>query len=361
MIQVCFVVHNSVSLNNLVPFIEYVKSDVRFAKPYITFFKNDHHFDLLNQDIAALQCHYIEFDMTLGTSSFDIVIFAAHGGGHLYPKRTLKIHIQHGAGAGKLVNGFNYTYGKNWVLQDDECIYDIFFETGTKEAKRIAAQFSHVSQGLRVIGSPIADHLLKQQTQKKSTRQKWKIRPESHVIGLLSTWGKESLQYDLSKHKTFLDSLVSTDTIILITHPHSWKTAKHDPIHQQIKAINSDLHIIMPMSFPEILELLPVFDVAITDFTSLALFLTLLSIPLYTLKKYDRCELLDLRAPIAKLVNNCPIVSTRDQLFEPFNLSNAKNLSKHVGETTFSYRGECREQFLQVLIDEVQIKSLKNQ
>jgi hypothetical protein len=57
----------------------------------------------------------------------DLALFGTHGS-EIFFTAAARVHIQHGLGAGKLVDGQDYTYGPKWALWDGTPTYDRMLE-----------------------------------------------------------------------------------------------------------------------------------------------------------------------------------------------------------------------------------------
>jgi hypothetical protein len=49
---------------------------------------------------------------------WDMALFASHGSEIFFERAACRVHIQHGLGAGKLVDGQDFIYGPRWSLWD---------------------------------------------------------------------------------------------------------------------------------------------------------------------------------------------------------------------------------------------------
>jgi hypothetical protein len=358
-VKFLFVIHNSVALNNMKPYIQAIFSGFPKASLVVTFFDSDHHFDLEENSIADLGLDFIFFESTL-CYSWDVIFFAAHGGAHLFPETSVKVHVQHGLGAGKIVGMSNYTYGSDWVLQNGKPIYDLFFESSIQEAIRIAVNFPHVAQGLRVVGSPLLDFLIEQQSNTSEIRTHWGIHPNQTVIGLLSTWGDHTLIDDISQVDNLLiQSLHFDDCLIPIVHPNMRKSMSFVKILDLWQNKTSNTRIIMPNTFQDSLRAISIMDYAITDHTSTALLLTGLATPLFKSHENRCAPSVDTNSTIAQLLRHIPVAETREQMITKSSLLRARQVSKYIGKHLFSYRGRSELKIVQTIKDALQESMLE--
>jgi hypothetical protein len=79
--------------------------------------------------------------------AWDLALFGTHGS-EIFFTAGARVHIQHGLGAGKLVDGQDYTYGPEWALWEGTPKYDRMLEA-SHAVRRYASRAARIRTGCR--------------------------------------------------------------------------------------------------------------------------------------------------------------------------------------------------------------------
>lgn len=71
--------------------------------------------------------------------AWDLALFGTNGSEIFFTAAAARVHIQHGLGAGKLVDGQDYTYGPKWALWKGTPKYDRMLEASHAVPRRAVA------------------------------------------------------------------------------------------------------------------------------------------------------------------------------------------------------------------------------
>ena len=91
--------------------------------------------------------------------AWDLALFGTHGS-EIFFTSAARVHIQHGLGAGKLVDGQDYTYGPKWALWEGTPKYDRMLEASHAVRRRAVAACPPLAGHVSVVGDLRADRLL---------------------------------------------------------------------------------------------------------------------------------------------------------------------------------------------------------
>jgi hypothetical protein len=91
--------------------------------------------------------------------SWDLALFGAHGS-EIFFTAGARVHIQHGLGAGKLVDDRDCTYGPKWALWEGAPKYDRMLEASHAVRRYAVAACPPLAGHISLVGDLRADRLL---------------------------------------------------------------------------------------------------------------------------------------------------------------------------------------------------------
>lgn len=124
---------------------------------------------------------------------WDVVLFATHGGASSFREASSKIHIQHGIGAGKRVNGSDFTYGRQWALWEGKPRYDVMLEASNSTKQRAIRTVPELADRITVVGDLFCDDILAGVERREAFRAQLGIHPGQTAVLFMSTWGPHGL------------------------------------------------------------------------------------------------------------------------------------------------------------------------
>ena len=158
---------------------------------------------------------------------WDLALFGTHGSEIYFTGAAVRVHIQHGLGAGKLVDGQDYTYGPKWALWDGKPKYTMMLEASHAVRRRAVAACPPLAGRIAVTGDIRADRLLAADRDRAAHRTALGIAPGEQAVLLCSTFGRDGLlgRYGLNPADQLLP--VPGMRVLLTAHPHLW-AGRHD-------------------------------------------------------------------------------------------------------------------------------------
>jgi hypothetical protein len=159
--------------------------------------------------------------------TWDLALFATHGSEIFFAGADSRVHIQHGLGAGKLVDGQDFTYGPKWALWDGKPKYDVMLEASYEVRGRAVAACPLLADRIRVVGDLRADRLLAADRNRLAYRAAFGIEPDELAVVVISSFGPHSLFRGCGLG--LIDELLTWRgaRVLLSVHPHVW-TGRHD-------------------------------------------------------------------------------------------------------------------------------------
>jgi len=124
---------------------------------------------------------------------WDLALFATHGGAVFLRGASSKVHIQHGLGAGKRVDGSNFTYGREWALWEGRPKYDIMLESSYATMRRAIRAVPELAGHIAVVGDLFCDDVLAGMPHRETFRAQLGIEPGQTAVLFMSTWGPHGL------------------------------------------------------------------------------------------------------------------------------------------------------------------------
>jgi hypothetical protein len=154
--------------------------------------------------------------------SWDLALFGTHGGAIYFDRTRSRVHVQHGLGAGKLVDGDDFTYGPSWALWNGRPKYDLMLEASHAVQRRAIAACPPLAGVIAVVGDLFADRLLAAQQYRTQHRAALGISDDDLAVILISTWGPDGLIGSMGT--ALLDSALALPRcrVVLTMHPHVW-------------------------------------------------------------------------------------------------------------------------------------------
>ena len=149
-------------------------------------------------------------------------MFGTHGGEIYFDHTRSRVHVQHGLGAGKLVDGDDFTYGPRWALWNGRPKYNLMLEASHAVQGPAVAACPPLAGVIAVVGDLFADQLLAAQQHRSQHRAALGIGDDELAVILISTWGPNGLMG--STGTALLDGAVAMPScrVLLTMHPHLW-------------------------------------------------------------------------------------------------------------------------------------------
>jgi hypothetical protein len=225
----------------------------------------------------------IPFDEA-AAQQWDLALFATHGGEIFFRDTACKIHIQHGIGAGKRVDGHDFTYGRPWVLWEGRPKYDLMLESSHSTMRRAVAAVPELADRVRVVGDPFADDVLHGMQHRCRFRAQLGIEQGQTAVLLMSTWGQHGL---LAAHgRDLLEAALRLPRkykILLTMHDHLWTGGRDEasPWPSRLAQLPKDQFAICGLLQDWVPHVIAA-DVAILDHGSLGLYYALTCKPAIT-------------------------------------------------------------------------------
>jgi hypothetical protein len=248
---------------------------------------------------------------------WDLALFATHGSEVFFTRTATRVHIQHGLGAGKLVDGQDFTYGPKWSLWEGQPKYDLMLEASHEVRRRAVASCPLLRDRIEVVGDLRADQLTRADASRSEHRRRLGLSASDVAVLFISTFGPHGM---LGRHGFgFVDEALrwgSPFRVMLVLHPHLW-AGRRDERHRLTDLLlpRERRRLIVCGPDQDWRPVLAVADVAVIDHSSLALYWALLARP--TVAVPVPSHALSLSAPIAALRAASPLAA------EPAELSGA--------------------------------------
>jgi hypothetical protein len=244
--------------------------------------------------------------------TWDLALFGTHGSAVFFTAGA-RVHIQHGLGAGKLVDGQDYTYGPKWALWEGIPKYDRMLEASHAVRRFAVAACPPLAGHISVVGDLRADRLLAADRDRDAHRAALGIRPGEPAVLVISTFGPHGLlgRYGLGPVD---DLLAARGTRVLLTvHPHVW-AGRHDyrVLLSALLAPRVRRGLIVCGPDQDWVPFLAAADAAVIDHSSLGLYYALLARPTVAVPVPDRA--VNPAAPIALLRALSPAVTGSSSL-----------------------------------------------
>lgn len=231
---------------------------------------------------------------------WNLALFGTHGSEIFFSRAAARVHIQHGLGAGKLVDGQDYTYGPRWALWDGKPKYTLMLEASHAVRRRAVAACPPLADRITVTGDMHADRLLAADRDRHAHRAALGITLGERAVLIASTFGPNGL---LARHGLALaDELLATPgtRALLTVHPHVW-AGRHD--HRATLAAQLEARekrgLITCGPGQDWTPYLAAADVAVIDHSSIGLYYALLGRPALAVPVPDRA--VNPAAPVAIL------------------------------------------------------------
>lgn len=211
---------------------------------------------------------------------WDLALFGTHGSAVSLAGAASRVHIQHGLGAGKLVDGQDFTYGPKWALWEGAPKYDVMLEASYAVRDRAVAACPPLAGRIRVTGDLRADRLLAADRDRATHRAALGIAPGELAVLVISTFGPHGLLGSCGLG--LVDELLAWQgaRAMLTVHPHVW-AGRHD--HRAavgaMLALRAARGLIVCGPDRDWAPFLAAADVAVTDHSSLGLYFALLARP----------------------------------------------------------------------------------
>lgn len=285
---------------------------------------------------------------------WDLTLFGTHGGVTYLRRATGRVHIQHGLGGGKLVEGEDFTYGPRWALQGGRPKYDVMLEASRSVRDRALVTCPELAGVIRVVGDMPADRLLAARTARDSYRTALGIRPHQIAVLFGSTWGPHGLLSTMGLR--LLEralALPPTYKAMLTLHPHLWlgRQGEVGPLVRQAMGLEGEGLVVCGRDESWVPYLVAA-DVAVIDHGSLGLYFSLLRRP--TVSVPVAAAEVNPRAQIAALRVASPMLSHPDVLEEVLEAAmeryDPRGIASRIGEVV-SHRGEAAARTRTVLYE----------
>lgn len=255
---------------------------------------------------------------------WDLALFATHGSEIFFQGAATRAHIQHGLGAGKLVNGQDFTYGPKWALWEGRPKFDAMFEASHAVAARARAACPPLKNRIIVVGDIRADRVLAAAANRRRYRAQLGLAENEVAVLVISTFGPHGMlgRYGLA----YLDQALSLGApyrVLLTMHPHLW-TGRHDNRLRLGAALDPRRRtngLVVCGPDDDFVPYLAAADIAVTDHSSLGLYWALLARPTVTVPVPS--HVINLAAPIAALRAGSPLAG------EPAELRDALDRATH--------------------------------
>lgn len=274
------VAHTALSLRYVLEHYALLKDDPRLSFA-VTQGSDD--FGLgVAQTISRLGLPIVAWDDAIA-DDWDLALFGTHGGEIFFRRTAARAHVQHGLGAGKLVDGDDFTYGPKWALWEGRPKYDVMIEASHTVQRRAVAACPPLAGIIAVVGDLLADRLLAASMQREQHRAALGIAPDQVAVLFISTWGP---------HGTMLGStgpallqrvhrLPERYKPLLSMHPHLWQARRLQPQSQWARQLTSLERGRLRTCGPNDswIPFLAAADVAVIDHSSLGLYFGLLGRP----------------------------------------------------------------------------------
>jgi hypothetical protein len=239
--------------------------------------------------------------------AWDLALFGTHGS-EIFFTAAARVHIQHGLGAGRLVDDEDYTYGPKWALWAGTPKYDRMLEASHAVRRYAVAACPPLAGHISVVGDLRADRVLAADRDRAAHRAALGVRPGELAVLVISTFGPHGLlgRYGLEP----VDELLAAPGIrvLLAVHPHVW-AGRHD--HRAslggLLAPRARRGLIVCGPDQDWAPFLAAADAAVIDHSSLGLYYALLARPTVAVPVPDRA--VNPAAPVAVLRALSPAVN----------------------------------------------------
>lgn len=216
---------------------------------------------------------------------WDMALFGTHGSDLFFGRTTARVHVQHGIGAGKRVDGHNFTYGPRWALWRGQPKYEVMLEASHAVRDRAVAACPQLGPVITVVGDLAADRLLASLPARDTYRQALGIAPDETAILVTSTWGPYGLMARMGPRLLpALLRLSGKRRVMLTMHPHLW-SGHHGDRRHWARRLSAYVHGGLLVCHPDEtwVPYLAAADIAVTDHGSLGVYWSLLSRPTITI------------------------------------------------------------------------------
>lgn len=239
--------------------------------------------------------------------AWDLVLFGTHGS-EVFFTAGARVHIQHGLGAGKLVDGQDYTYGPKWALWEGIPKYDRMLEASHTVRRYAVAACPPLAGRVSVVGDLRADRLLAADRDRVAHRAALGVGSGELAVLVISTFGPDGL---LGRHGLGpVDELLAAPGIrvLLTVHPHVW-AGRHDhrASLRSLLAPQARRGLIVCGPDQDWVPFLAGADAAMIDHSSLGLYYALLARPTVAVPVRDSA--VNPAAPVAVLRALSPAVT----------------------------------------------------
>lgn len=274
---------------------------------------------------------------------WDLALFGTHGSEIFFTAAAARVHIQHGLGAGKLVQGQDYTYGPKWALWDGTPKYTLMLEASHAVRRRAVAACPPLADRITVAGDMHADRLLAADRDRDAHRAALGIAPGERAVLITSTFGPNGL---LARHGLALaDELLATPgtRALLTVHPHVW-AGRHDhraSLAAQL-APRAQRGLITCSPGQDWTPFLAAADIAVIDHSSIGLYYALLGRPALAVPVPDSA--VNPAAPVAILRALSPALTRPGHLAADISAAAARfdpARTTRLRRDLLSYRGQA--------------------
>lgn len=198
---------------------------------------------------------------------WDMALFGTHGSDLFFGRTTARVHVQHGIGAGKRVDGHNFTYGPRWALWRGQPKYEVMLEASHAGRDRAVAACPQLGPVITVVGDLAADRLLASLPARDTYRQALGIAPDETAILVTSTWGPYGLMARMGPRLLpALLRLSGKRRVMLTMHPHLW-SGHHGDRRHWARRLSAYVHGGLLVCHPDEtwVPYLAAADIAVTD------------------------------------------------------------------------------------------------
>jgi hypothetical protein len=245
---------------------------------------------------------------------WDLALFGTHGGEIFFRRAATRVHVQHGLGAGKLVAGDDFTYGRSWALWNGRLKYDLMLEASHAVERSAIAACPPLAGVIAVVGDLTADRLLASRALRDEYRAALGVQPGQVAVLFASTWGAHGL---LGATGTgLLERALSLPeyAVMLTAHPHVWQGRRGEPPTRWDRRLAPLVERGLTVCGPDEgwVPYLVAADLAVIDHGSLGLYFALLGRP--TVRIPVPATEINPRSPIAVLRECSPLLRDPEDL-----------------------------------------------
>lgn len=276
---------------------------------------------------------------------WDLVISADHYPAFLFHPRIKKLFVSHGIAVGLIREGSDYVYGERSITRSGEPLYAKMFAAGPAEQAFALGVNPRLEGAVSVVGSIETDAFLARNRRREEIRADLGVDPSDTVVIIMSTWGERSLIETVGlslveEAKRLEDGF----HFILTIHPNNYTRAARGRDWSRFMAEQRGDRVSVVGPREPVFDYLVAADIAVTDYTSLALYFAQLVRPLVFVR-IDRSRFAA-DAPILRLYDLCPkldeVSDLRHRLEEALKSYPLRRLEELAGETV-AYRGRARQ------------------